>query len=123
MPPRWCRRSATCSRRTRSPRTTIGRRRTQNRRRARKAASRLLKRFVVAAALVCVALAAQGQGVTRIVVPFSAGGVQDILARAISAELRAELGTQLGRNVIVETRPGAGNTIGTGSVLDDHVSA
>ena len=41
--------------------------------------------------------------------PFAAGGVQDILARAISAEL----GTQLGRNVIVENRPGAGNTIGT----------
>src|SRR5262249_5579378 len=47
-----------------------------------------------------------------IVVPFAAGGVQDILARAISAEL----GAQLGRNVIVENRPGAGNTIGTAFV-------
>jgi tripartite-type tricarboxylate transporter receptor subunit TctC len=63
------------------------------------------------AALCCVALAAHAQ-VTRIVVPFAAGGVQDILARAISAEL----GAQLGRNVIVENRPGAGGTIGTASV-------
>lgn len=44
--------------------------------------------------------------------PFAAGGVQDILARAISAEL----GAQLGRSVIVENRPGAGNTIGTAFV-------
>ena len=44
--------------------------------------------------------------------PFAAGGVQDILARAINAEL----GTQLGRTVIVENRPGAGNTIGTAFV-------
>ncbi len=48
-------------------------------------------------------------GVTRIVVPFGAGGVQDILARAISAEL----GAAIGRNVIVENRTGAGGTIGT----------
>ena len=72
-----------------------------------------MKRFFVAAALICVALAARGQGnVTRIVVPFAAGGVQDILARAINGEL----GTLLGRNVIVENRPGAGNTIGTAFV-------
>ena len=44
--------------------------------------------------------------------PFAAGGVQDILARAINAEL----GAQLGRSVIVENRPGAGNTIGTAFV-------
>ncbi len=50
--------------------------------------------------------------VTRIIVPFAAGGVQDILARAISTEL----GTAIGRNVIVENRPGAGGTIGTALV-------
>lgn len=50
--------------------------------------------------------------VARIVVPFSAGGVQDLLARAISTEL----GTALGQTVIIENRPGAGGTVGTGYV-------
>jgi tripartite-type tricarboxylate transporter receptor subunit TctC len=48
------------------------------------------------------------QQVVRIVVPFAAGGVQDILARSISNEL----GALIGRNVIVENRTGAGGTIG-----------
>jgi tripartite-type tricarboxylate transporter receptor subunit TctC len=55
---------------------------------------------------------ASAQGVIRIVVPFAAGGVQDIVARSFNSEL----GTLLGRNVIVENRAGAGGTIGTGSV-------
>ena len=46
------------------------------------------------------------------VVPFAAGGVQDILARAVSTEL----GTALGQTVIVENRPGAGGTVGTAYV-------
>jgi tripartite-type tricarboxylate transporter receptor subunit TctC len=50
--------------------------------------------------------------VERIVVPFGAGGVQDILARSISTEL----GTALGQTVIVENRAGAGGTVGTGYV-------
>ena len=53
---------------------------------------------------------AQATRVTKIVVPFAAGGVQDILARAISNEL----GTALNASVIVENRPGAGGTVGTG---------
>jgi tripartite-type tricarboxylate transporter receptor subunit TctC len=69
-------------------------------------------KLLLALAFSLVSLHAAAQGVTRIVVPFAAGGVQDILARAISAEL----GTQLGRSVIVENRPGAGNTIGTAFV-------
>jgi len=70
-------------------------------------------RLLIAAAVSCVAFTVQAQGsVARIVVPFAAGGVQDILARAINSEL----GTQLGRSVIVENRPGAGNTIGTAFV-------
>jgi tripartite-type tricarboxylate transporter receptor subunit TctC len=51
-------------------------------------------------------------GVMHIIVPFGAGGVQDILARAISSEL----GAALGKSVIVENRPGAGGTIGTAYV-------
>lgn len=59
------------------------------------------------------ALAVQAQGnVTRLVVPFGAGAVQDTIARSINAEL----GQVLGRSVIVENRAGAGGTIGTGSV-------
>src|SRR3954471_3768242 len=52
------------------------------------------------------------QQVVRIVVPFAAGGVQDILARSIGNEL----GTLIGRSVIVENRTGAGGTIGNASV-------
>jgi tripartite-type tricarboxylate transporter receptor subunit TctC len=70
-------------------------------------------RVLLAAALGCAAFAAQAQAnVTRLVVPFGAGAVQDTIARSISGEL----GQALGRNVIVENRAGAGGTIGTGSV-------
>jgi tripartite-type tricarboxylate transporter receptor subunit TctC len=55
---------------------------------------------------------AHAQPVMRIVIPFAAGGTQDTLARAINAEL----GAALGKTVIVENRPGAGGTIGTGVV-------
>jgi len=48
----------------------------------------------------------------RIVVPFAAGGVQDILARSFSVEM----GQALGQTVIVENRAGAGGTVGTGFV-------
>ncbi|MCE2781404.1 tripartite tricarboxylate transporter substrate binding protein [Limnohabitans sp.] len=55
---------------------------------------------------------AQSTKVVRIVVPFAAGGVQDILARSLSAEM----GVALGQTVIVENRAGAGGTVGTGFV-------
>jgi tripartite-type tricarboxylate transporter receptor subunit TctC len=67
---------------------------------------------VWAAALALVSALAQAQPVTRIVVPFAAGGVQDIVARSFNAEL----GALLGRTVIVENRAGAGGTIGAASV-------
>src|SRR6266853_621391 len=69
--------------------------------------------FLLALSLGCSGATVWAQSnVTRIIVPFGAGGVQDILARSISAEL----GTALGRHVIVENRTGAGGTIGTASV-------
>ena len=55
---------------------------------------------------------AQSGKTIRIVVPFAAGGVQDILARSISIEM----GQALGQTVIVENRAGAGGTIGTSYV-------
>jgi tripartite-type tricarboxylate transporter receptor subunit TctC len=63
-------------------------------------------------ALLLFAGGVKAQSVVHLVVPFAAGGVQDIVARSFNAEL----GTLLGRNVIVENRAGAGGTIGTGYV-------
>ena len=54
---------------------------------------------------------ALAQRVIKIVVPFGPGAVQDTIARTFNAEL----GQQLGASVIVENRPGAGGTVGTGA--------
>jgi tripartite-type tricarboxylate transporter receptor subunit TctC len=48
----------------------------------------------------------------KIVIPFSAGGVQDALARSLSNELSAALG----QPIIVENHPGAGGTLATSLV-------
>jgi len=74
---------------------------------------RNLIRTVLALLLALAATSASAQhGVVRVVVPFAAGGVQDVLARSFNAEL----GTLIGRSVIVENRTGAGGTIGNASV-------
>jgi tripartite-type tricarboxylate transporter receptor subunit TctC len=70
--------------------------------------------FCLAAALVCVASnTALAQDYpnrpVRIVVPFSAGGPNDILARAVGIKL----GERLGQQMIVDNRPGGGTVIGT----------
>ena len=71
------------------------------------------RRSFLGASLAVAAGAARAQGrVMRIVIPFAAGGVQDILARSLSNDL----GAALGASVIVENRAGAGGTIGTAFV-------
>jgi tripartite-type tricarboxylate transporter receptor subunit TctC len=61
---------------------------------------------------VAAASPALAQRVIRIVVPFGPGAVQDTVARTFNAEL----GQALGASVVVENRPGAGGTVGTGAV-------
>lgn len=51
--------------------------------------------------------------VTRLVVPFAAGGALDVLARIIAERLTREMGVTF----LVESRPGAGGAIGTQTVV------
>jgi tripartite-type tricarboxylate transporter receptor subunit TctC len=48
----------------------------------------------------------------RAIIPFSAGSASDIIPRAVFEQLSIELG----QPIIVENRPGAGGTLGVGSV-------
>ena len=58
--------------------------------------------------LLSVALTAQAQKPIKIVIPFTPGGVVDASNRIIHSALERELGQQ----VNIETRPGAGGQIG-----------
>ncbi len=71
---------------------------------------------IAAVIAVAVAPAAFGQGYpnksVKLVVPFAPGGTTDIIARILAGEMSR----RLGQSVVVENRPGAGATLGTGQV-------
>lgn len=76
------------------------------------------RQFVVAgAALAASAAGAQtaawpSEKPIRLIVPFAPGGSTDVIARLIADEMRP----RLNQSIVVENRPGAGSTLGTGQV-------
>src|SRR5690349_19410214 len=76
-------------------------------------------RWIGALALGLLATAAQAQDARKwpertvhIVVPLTAGSATDVMARMVAKRLSEQLGQQF----VVENKPGAGGTIGTGAV-------
>lgn len=78
--------------------------------------SRWLGRIVLSLGLAALAPAAFGQAatsaVTKVVVPYPAGGISDTVARVITERLARILG----QTMIIENRPGAAGRIGIDSV-------
>lgn len=73
--------------------------------------SRVALKLLLAGALACASALALAQQVTRIVVPFNAGGGTDQYARFLAAKL-----TDAGLRTIVENKPGASGIIAAESV-------
>ena len=69
-----------------------------------------LRAFIVAMALTATAVCAQTK-VTRIIVPYAAGGPIDVTARLMAERVKDSLGT-----VIIENRPGGGGNIGADAI-------
>jgi tripartite-type tricarboxylate transporter receptor subunit TctC len=73
----------------------------------------LFRHSVVGAMLALAAVASWGQAypsrTITLVVPFPAGGVTDVVGRAVAARL----GTELGQTVVVENKAGASGMLGT----------
>jgi tripartite-type tricarboxylate transporter receptor subunit TctC len=79
-----------------------------------------IKRFVTLLGLGVASVAFNAQAAypdkpIKIVVPYSAGGSSDVIARAISDQMSAALG----QSVLVENRPGAGSMIATTYVANE----
>jgi tripartite-type tricarboxylate transporter receptor subunit TctC len=55
----------------------------------------------------------EAEDMVRIVVPFAAGGTNDLFARFLADRLRS----RLGRTVVVDNRPGAGGQLATKNVI------
>ena len=80
-----------------------------------------MRRFVLVAAAAFATLAGTGTAALaqawptkpiRVVVPLTAGSASDVMGRIVADQLSQ----QLGQPIIVENRPGAGNTIGMSAV-------
>ena len=79
-----------------------------------------LSMFILALATLTGAVAAQDYPahVIRIIVPISTGSTTDVVARIVAAGMRASIG----HAVIVETRPGAGGTVGSALVAREFAA-
>ena len=79
-----------------------------------------MKRMLLATAALAALMASSGAAAAdafpakpvRIVVPFAAGGAIDIIVRASAQQLSKDLGQQM----VIDNRPGAGGNIGADSV-------